>query len=235
MATETGAPRWLEYRRVEDLPEHPDNPSDHDLPELVASMRRFGFTTPPMLCERTGLLAEGHGRKKATLWLRDNPDPRDQGPPPGVTVDLDGNWLAPVVRGWSSANDTELRAYLLAGNYRGGWHNDMLADLLVGLAEQEGGLVGTGVDPEGLDTLLAELGRGELPQQDTDAEHAALTARGDPADPRQVQGLNEVGLMFVEKQHAEFMASVFRLRQKWPEQSTPLIVLRALRHCAALP
>jgi hypothetical protein len=167
-------PRWLEYRRVEDLPEHPRNPSDHDLPELRASILRFGFTTPPMLCERTGLLAEGHGRKKVTLMLKTEGRPADlpegaEWPPPGVRVS-DGDWLVPVVRGWSSADDAELEAYLLAGNYRGGWHNDMLAALLADLAEVDGGLAGTGFREPDLDLLLSELAAADTAPTDPNAE-----------------------------------------------------------------
>lgn len=150
--TDTEAPpRWLEYRPAEDLPEHPRNPSDHDLPELLASMRRFGFTTPPMLCERSGLLAEGHGRKKATLLLK----AEGGDPPPGVKVEGE-TWLVPVVRGWSSADDAELEAYLLAGNYRGGWQNDKLAELLSDLAGRDG-LTGTGFKEVDVDLLISEL------------------------------------------------------------------------------
>jgi hypothetical protein len=223
-------PRRLEYVPVEDLPDHPENPSDHDEAELRASLLRFGFTTPPMLCERTGLLAEGHGRKKVTLALwAEGADP-----PPGVLVD-GHQWLVPVVRGWSSANDDELRAYLLASNYRGGWRNDALADLLVQLAANDGGLVGTGYSADGLDDLLAELGAGELPDQGTDAAHAPLTARGEPADPREVQGLHEVGLMFQASHHAEYLQLVAELRRRegWNEP-TPLLVLRALRLAAEM-
>lgn len=224
----TQLPRRLEYVPVDDLPDHPRNPRDHVLADLRASVVRFGFTSPPMIDGRTGLLAEGHGRKKATIDLRDNPpEPLPKAwPPEGVVVE-DGTWYVPVVHGWSSADDTEAEAYLLAGNQGGGWQNDVLAELLGELAMADA-LDGTAFTADHLDDLLADLGAGELPEQDTDAAHADLPERSAPDTPRAVQGLHEVGLMYQDDAHRTFLASIAQLRQRWSMDSTPAIVLRAL-------
>jgi hypothetical protein len=228
MAQSPPLPRRLEYVPVDDLPDHPRNPRDHRMADLRASVLRFGFTSPPMVDGRTGLLAEGHGRKKATIELRDHPpSPLPKvWPPEGVVVE-DGTWYVPVVHGWASTDDTEAEAYLLAGNQGGGWHNDVLAELLGELAIADA-LAGTQFTADDLDDLLAELGAGELPEQDTDAAHADLPERGDPAAPRAVQGLHEVGLMFQDEAHRTFLAAIAQLRQRWQLDSTPAIVLRAL-------
>lgn len=149
MGDTTTPPRWLEYVPVDDLPDHPDNPRDHDEATLRASVLRFGFTDPPMIDGRTGLMAEGHGRKKVTLALRDEGEP----PPEGVVVADDGAWLVPVVHGWRSSSDDEARAYLLAGNIGGGWTDD-LPDLLAALNATDDGLLGTGFTTDDLDPDL---------------------------------------------------------------------------------
>jgi hypothetical protein len=155
-------PRWIEYHPVDSLPDHPDNPRVHDLDDLMASVRRFGFTTPMVLDGRTGLLAEGHGRKKATIALRDAGRPADlpdgaPWPPQGIHVDEDGAWRVPVVQGWASVDDTEARAALLGTNLPGTWDDAVLAKLLGDLAATESGLTGTGFDDDDLARLLAEV------------------------------------------------------------------------------
>lgn len=236
-STEPERPRRLEYVPVDLLPDHPRNPRDHDLATLRASVLRFGYTTPALMDERTGLLAEGHGRKKATIALRDGGRPGDlpddaPWPPEGIVVGDDGTWLVPLVRGWASANDTEAEAYLLAGNQRGGWLPDVLADMLGDLATSDA-LDGTQFTTDDLDALLADLGAGELPDQGTDAAHADLPDRSDPATPRSVQGLHEVGLMFQEDHHREYVALVAQLRARWGLDASPMVVLRALRNAVA--
>jgi hypothetical protein len=171
-------PRWIEYLPLDDLPDHPRNPRDHDEAQLRSSVLRFGFTDPPMLDGRTGLLAEGHGRKKVTVALRaaGRPDDLPAGrpwPPEGILVRTDGAWLVPVVHGWRSADDTEAEAYLLAGNQGGGWHDDDLAGLLADLAATDAGLDGTGFD----DGYLIDLASGDTRDDDTPAPNPPLADR----------------------------------------------------------
>lgn len=226
MATKhpSNQPRWIEYVPLDQLPDHPDNPRHHDIAELRASIRRFGFTNPPMIDGRTGLLAEGHGRKQAALDMRADGEPA----PPGVTTDAKGGWLVPVVVGWSSVSDAQAKAYLLAGNQAGGYDTQLLADLLADLANTDG-LAGTGFDTDDLDQMLVELGAGELPEQDTDADHADTPDRGDPDTPRTKQGMHEVGLAFQDSDYHLYAAAIAQLRERWEIDASPLIVLRALR------
>lgn len=225
-----GEPRWLEYIDVDALQPHPDNPKDHDDDVLDASLERFGYTEPVMVDERTGLLAAGHGRRELVLRAR----ARGEAPPEGVVV-RDGQWLVPVVRGWSSADDVEAKAWLVASNQTpaaGGWVDDRLAAILAEAQETSAGLDGLGWSADELDTLMAELGVGELPDQGTEAAFADLTERGAPAPPRTVQGLHEVGLMLTDEGHREYLVLVAQLRERWGLDATPSIVLRALREAA---
>ena len=138
---------------------HPENPKAHDIPELVKSIRRLGMAAPVLLCERTGMIAAGHGRVEALAEMSRSLEDHDP-PPEGIAVDGDLLWLVPVVRGWSSKDDDELRAYLVADNRQteiGGWHDDALARLLSGISESPAGLEGTGYNPDGLKQLLGAL------------------------------------------------------------------------------
>lgn len=49
--------RRLDLLPLESLRPHPKNPRTHRLGELRKSFDQFGFTNPPLICERTGLLA----------------------------------------------------------------------------------------------------------------------------------------------------------------------------------
>jgi hypothetical protein len=128
--------RRVEYVPLGDLAamRDPANPKGHDLDSIVASIQRFGFTVPVVVDERTGRLAAGHGRVEA-LEVLCAADPAT--PPDGVHRDGDRGWLVPAVRGWSSRDDAEARAFLVADNRlteAGGWDDAALAALLRDLA-----------------------------------------------------------------------------------------------------
>lgn len=111
----------IAWRRARDLAPARLNPKRHDAKAIEASIVRFGFVDPVVEDGRTGRLVSGHGRREAVLELE-----RRGGPPPrGVQVDpADGAWTIPTLVGWSSANDEEADALLLAENAiveAGGW------------------------------------------------------------------------------------------------------------------
>jgi hypothetical protein len=219
--------RWLAPMLLADVAQAERNPKAHDQAALARSVERFGYVEPMVLDERTARLVAGHGRL-ADLRLR---EARGEQPPEGVADGPDG-WLVPVLRGWASRSDAEADAAGIALNRvgeSGGWQRDSLADLLTELAGDTDLLAATGFTTSDLDDLLADLGDVvTLPEQDTDAEHAPLLPRGDPADPRSVQGLHEVGLMFSVADHRLYLEQLAVLRRLWALDAAPLIVLRAL-------
>ena len=148
---------------IDDITPHPDNPKAHDLDTLAASIRRFGFVEPVVVDQRTGLNVSGHGRVKALTVLRD----RGEDPPDGIVVDA-GRWMAPVFVGWSSSDDDEAAAALIALNRigeTGGWQDDVLLGLLERLGAVDDGLTGVGYDVTEIDVLRRQLATVEPPDE----------------------------------------------------------------------
>lgn len=160
--------RHIVYMDLRALTPAVRNPKDHDLPSLVASLRRYGWTAPAELDERTGRLVAGHGRREATMLMWENGEP----PPAGVHVDDDGEWLVPVLRGWSSRNDTEAEAYIIAANKiteAGGWFLRDLAAILEDVVTTDAPLQETlGMTFEDIDALLARVDPETLGEQEDD-------------------------------------------------------------------
>ena len=147
-----GAAR-LEWMPVGKLQAATRNPKKHS-PEIGTSIGRFGYVEPIVLDERTGRIVAGHGRREALLAMR----ARGEAPPAGIRAEGD-EWLVPVLRGWASRSDAEAEAYLLASNKlteAGGWDDQMLAQLLKDLGEQDA-LDGVGFSEEELEALLGGL------------------------------------------------------------------------------
>lgn len=151
-------PRWTEYVPLDDLIPDERNPKNHDGEVLDESIDRFGFTEQVMVDDRTGKLVAGHGRRERLLAARE----RGEQPPEGVTVDVDGTWKVPVLRGWRSRDDDEAMAYLVAANQitvKGGWNVDPLVAILDQLRGQSDGLLGIGYSEGDVDELLRQSGK----------------------------------------------------------------------------
>lgn len=155
MSDDTNPPaRRLEYLPLRGLVDADVNPKSHDTDGIARSITTHGFTEPPLLDERTGRLVAGHGR------LDDLRARKGGGgnPPAGVQVDADtGDWLVPVVRGWSSTDDAHAAAYLAASNKlteAGGWDPALLPGFLSEL-DNVGLLPLTGFSDDELAKMLA--------------------------------------------------------------------------------
>lgn len=155
------ANRYVEYMRLDQIERAEKNPKDHSSLDIQRSIAEQGFGEPPLLDERTNRLLAGHGRLDACLTLHSNGRP----PPEGVTVDHDGMWQIPVVRGMATRTDEHARAYLIASNSlttKGGWDTRELADMLVAL-QGDDLLPLTGYDDDDLAAMLAALDPDEEP------------------------------------------------------------------------
>ena len=121
------------------------------------SMKRFGFTVPPVRNETTGKLVAGHGRIE-TLKVLEGEDITK--PPANIKLDDEGNWLIPIIAGIHFESDDEAKAYLIASNRLtelGGWKNDELVDLLQEVAVNTEDLAGIGYQLEDIENLLTDL------------------------------------------------------------------------------
>jgi DNA modification methylase len=149
-------PVRIEYMPLAELRRHPRNPKNHDSGAIGASIERFGFTSPPLIDETTGLLAAGHGRLDQLQTMKD----AGAKAPERITVDpATGNWLVPVVRGLAFKNEKELEAYLIADNRTtelGGWLTPELLRILQEQADA-GTLEGTGFNPDDLARILESM------------------------------------------------------------------------------
>lgn len=147
--------RRTEYIPLSEIKRARRNPKQHDDAQIEASLQRFGMAELVLLDERTGLLVAGEGRVNALTALKER-DPRT--PPSGITLHPTGEWMIPVTMGWSSTDDKEADAYLIASNRlseRGGWDGLGLAEMMSSL---QGELDGIGYDDHELDALMRETG-----------------------------------------------------------------------------
>ena len=152
----------IEYMPIDQPPSDPDNPKDHDLGALTESFERFGFISPGILNEETGLLIVGHGRRDKLLEMYG----RGEDPPDRVRV-VDGVWLWPVIRG-ISLSDVDGKAYIIADNRHtelGGWNEPSLVQNLQELFLCEQSLKGTGFDVDDMQQMI-DLLDPEFPEYD---------------------------------------------------------------------
>jgi hypothetical protein len=152
-----GTDRRVEYVPLSEVRPAQRNPKAHLGDAIRGSISRFGLGELPLIDERTGRLVAGHGRIDQLTAMRAD----GQDAPEGVRLDAAGEWLVPVVRGWSSRSDVDAEAYLVASNSLtalGGWDGGGLADLLGELAEFDPALLEvTGYSQGDLEDMLAGL------------------------------------------------------------------------------
>jgi hypothetical protein len=93
------------------------NPKRHDLPGIMAAIKRYGFQKPPKydqaLNNGAGGIAAGNGRVQALLALQARGDPA----PAGIAVDKQsGVWAAPVIFGNDLADQSAAEAFAIDHN-----------------------------------------------------------------------------------------------------------------------
>ncbi|MDH3662392.1 MAG: site-specific DNA-methyltransferase [Alphaproteobacteria bacterium] len=151
----------LELWPIERLRPYDRNPrthSDDQVAQIAASMVEFGWTNPILIDETDGILA-GHGRLQAAKHL--------------------GLSEVPVVQ-LSHLTEAQKRAYVIADNQlalQAGWDEQLLAEEMSWLRDQEIDLDVVGFDANEIDRLLA-LVEGETAAAETEDEAPEL-----PEDP----------------------------------------------------
>ncbi len=136
----------------------PQNEKDHSIPDIKASIRRHGFTTPAEVDERTGMIGAGHGRIEALAEMFE----ADEDPPARIGRESlsGGEWMVPILRdALDTADDLDAADYRITANKlteKGGWVPERLAATLTELRAAER-LEGTGFTAPDLDALLASI------------------------------------------------------------------------------
>ena len=165
MATERAI--RIDYVPLSELRAWPRNPKEHDLGVIHSSIARFGFVTPIIINEATGMILAGHGRLDTLLQRQASGEPLPQ----GLRAE-NGQWLVPVIRGVSLPSE-EAEAYAIADNRLvelGGWDDARLAEVLRDLVATPESLAGVGYDGDDLDALLKSLGMLEPDTREDDPE-----------------------------------------------------------------
>ena len=147
----------VEYIPLTDIVEADINPKDHDIGQIYQSIKRFGFTQPIMMNEKTGKLLAGHGRLQTLQTMKDAGEKL-----PNRIKEKDGDWLVPVLKGISFEDDMEAQAYLIADNRLtelGGWNTGDLVESLQEMIENGLDLDGIGYDFDDLENLVLDIDR----------------------------------------------------------------------------
>lgn len=180
--------RRLEYQDLDSITPAPNNPKEHRVDGVRASIDRFGYVAPMIVDDRTGRLVVGHGRLES-LKARRN---AGETPPEGVRTDETGRWLVPIIHGWSSRSDADAAAYLVLDNRQselGGWDHQALADLLDEIGDPD--LVElTGWDPADLEELL-----------DQDDDSLPPGPAGDDVPPPRPDPISVIGDLWILGKH----------------------------------
>jgi len=148
---------YIEYIAIDEIRRARRNPKEHDAGQIHESIRRFGYITPMLIDERTGLLVAGEGRLNELQGSK----ARGERVPDRIKVGDDGRWYAPVIKGVKFEDDDEAEAYLIADNRLtelGGWDESQLAAALSDLAAKgEEMLAGVGYDMDDIDAMWKRL------------------------------------------------------------------------------
>lgn len=164
MAAAPPAPRRVEYMRLSEIPFASRNPKGHDIEGIGGSIDLHGMGELPLLDERTGRLVAGHGRIVALQERQ----ARGGTPPDGLLLSEDGEWLAPVVRGWRSSSDAGADSYLIGSNEwvtAGGWDDESaLLEMITQLQETDAELLAAaGHDDGSVEELRRAVAAAEDP------------------------------------------------------------------------
>lgn len=180
--------------RLSDLQEWDRNPHKHpdsQLQTLASGMRRFGFTSLPVLAtypgERVGFVSSGNGRLAALRLLRSQ---YPSNPPPGIDLDTDGDWLIPV-RPMAYTSKGEAEAQGLSDNWIAsmpGVEDDaaLLADLLRDLDGQGVSTAGLGLDLDAMAKIADEIIASAAPSERADAAPTDAQDKQEQAKPAQL-------------------------------------------------
>ncbi len=222
----------IEYVNVDQVEGWPDNSKAHDIYLLRLSYKHNGFVNPVIKDENTGRLVAGHGRIDALKQMRDE----GESAPVGIQVGPNQEWMVPVVRGVSFADEDHARAYVVADNQitiKGGWDAAKFKEQLSAI-EATGLLDAAGSTIDDLEDLLAALGEvPEVEEVDFQGGYAETPAEASQRAAIVHQPHREVVMLFLEGEHTLFAAQVKALKEAWALDTLKAVVNRAFNEAIA--
>jgi len=130
-----------------------ENPKEHNIGEIVQSIKRFGFIELPVVNDTTGFLVAGHGRVTALQFMYQDAEEL----PKYIEVEKDTKeWLVPTLH-VTFDTDIEAKAYLIASNtltIDGGWNEAKLLEMLAEIDAITQNLSGIGFDSEDITDMI---------------------------------------------------------------------------------
>lgn len=152
-----------EYVNLDHVVLWDENPKEHDIGSIVASIRRYGFRDPLAYDSTLRALVEGHGRSHALRMMRE----AGEDAPRGIATDSDGAWYVPVLFGVDAESEATAKAYAIdhnnltmAGEFEVWdvakiWDEEAYTALLQEMAASD--VFPVTVDNDDLDALLREF------------------------------------------------------------------------------
>lgn len=130
-----------------------ENPKEHNIGEIVQSIKRFGFIELPVVNDTTGFLVAGHGRVTALQFMYQDAEEL----PKYIEVEKDTKeWLIPTLH-VTFDTDIEAKAYLIASNtltIDGGWNEAKLLEMLAEIDAITQNLSGIGFDSDDITDMI---------------------------------------------------------------------------------
>ena len=130
-----------------------ENPKEHNIGEIIQSIKRFGFVELPVVNDTTGFLVAGHGRVTALQFMYKDAEEL----PKYIDVEKDTQeWLVPTLH-VAFETDMEAKAYLIASNtltIDGGWNEAKLLEMLAEVSATTENLSGIGFDQQDIMDML---------------------------------------------------------------------------------
>lgn len=130
-----------------------ENPKEHNIGEIVQSIKRFGFIELPVVNDTTGFLVAGHGRVTALQFMYKDAEEL----PKYIEVEKDTQeWLVPTLH-VTFDTDIEAKAYLIASNtltIDGGWNEAKLLEMLAEIDAITQNLSGIGFDSDDITDMI---------------------------------------------------------------------------------
>ena len=130
-----------------------ENPKEHNIGEIIQSIKRFGFVELPVVNDTTGFLVAGHGRVTALQFMYQDAEEL----PKYIEVEKDTKeWLVPTLH-VTFDTDIEAKAYLIASNtltIDGGWNEAKLLEMLAEIDAITQNLSGIGFDSEDITDMI---------------------------------------------------------------------------------